>query len=82
MSLSDIEREITRYLLKKYKEGKRGIPNVNFTFRSNKLPLPYNNRVLGRVLKYNLCSKNLIELVSTERPNRTLVWRTCFNGVK
>ena len=26
----------------------------------------------------NLCSKNLIELVSTERPNRTLVLKTLF----
>jgi len=80
MSLSDVEKETTRYLLERYKVGKRGIPNVNFVFKSNRIPLDYDNRVLGRVLKYNLCSKGLIELVSTERSNRTLVWRTCFNG--
>ena len=76
MSLSDIEKVVTSHLRDCYID--KGY--VNFYFKSNRLQLPFDNRVIGRVLKHGLASKGLIELWSTERSNRVSVWKTCFNG--
>ena len=76
MTLRDIEKVITKHLKKRFNErGKK-----DFYFKSNNLPLPFDNRVIGRVLKYNIATKGIVELWSTNRANRVSVWKTCFNG--
>ena len=77
MTLHDVEKAITIHLKKHYNErGKK-----DFYFKSSNLPLPLiDNRVIGRVLKDYIATKGLIELWTTNSQNRSVVWKTCFNG--
>jgi len=77
MTLHDIEKAITKYLKDHFIE--RG--NKDFYFKSNKLELPIDNRVKGRVLRNHIAKKGIIELWSSDSNNHNLVWKTCFNGV-
>ena len=76
MTLCDIEKIITKHLKKHYNE--RG--EKDFFFKSNNLPLPFDNRVIGKVLKDYIETKGIIKLWSTGGSNRNVVWKTCFNG--
>ena len=81
MTLRDDAKTVTTYLVERYKEGKLGVSNVNFTFKSSDIPLMKHNRVIGRVLKNYIATKGIIILWSPEINNHNNLWKTCFNGV-
>lgn len=76
MTMRDIESVVTKHLKEHYKE--RGCKD--FFFKCNKLPLPFDNRVIGRVIVNFIEPKGIIELWSTKKESRSAVWKTCFNG--
>ena len=84
MTLRDTEKIITNHLKKRFNEGKQKQGQKDFFFTSAKLkknlPVKIDTRVIGRVLKDYIAPKGIIELWSTNRKNRTVVWKTCFNG--
>jgi len=76
MTLHDIEKAITKYFKEHFIE--RG--NKDFYFKGRNLPLPFDNRVIGRVLKNYIATKGIIMLWSPEINNHNNLWKTCFNG--
>ena len=77
MTLCDDAKTVTTYLVERYKEGKLGSNNVNYTFTSNDVLLSLDNRVIGRILTDYIEPMGIIKLWSV---GHVRTWRTCFNG--
>ena len=71
-----IEQEIISHLREHYKEK----DNHNFYFKSSNLPLDYNSRLIGRVLKNKVWPHGVIDMWSKGEATHIITWVTCFNG--
>lgn len=77
MTLRDDVKIVTGCLVERYKVGKLGVPNVNYIFTCNDIPLTLNNRMIGRILTEDIAPTGIIKLWSV---GHVRTWKTCFNG--